>query len=607
MDNLTELIDRTEQAVRSLSKSYVKALVQPLYPIVIRLCIAPAEQDSVIGILRSGLHKYWSDLADSAAICTTSAAKDGQLPDADRQLSTEIRTLLQTKQKFRNLAVILYFEIVQTGQFASLEAFQAYYEQYLAYQYDDNHTVSRMMFVIHDAPVDDPDQRRIAAEILQYVRTVCAKTHHVVVLSSQLGGGAEIAPEDPARYAAAASLIALTDIDAAPNFYSKLFDIEHPSVLTLGRVYHEKPFRLIAVFTVHALIQNISSHFSDANADAVSADDLKKAFCPQTRFALLEQYYEAAKEVLPQEDCMRYLPYQDTDNNYLDAIGDFWEAFFQENFVRRLQEKADEQYELIRSCFLDQLMQTFTHQQLAFLNRRPDVMERFWSSLKTGTLRLGQPDYQKAVAAVKSFYVDYVTEKLEQDMQKILESANTVSILLEQFRTRMHDIVFSASANEPMSESVSRYYDVSAVRPYVTEHWNQIRLDFSLLQNQECEVRESLLNLLQKYADEIIRSGDIYRASFEDELQERMNNDGLNDQIVTQSSRAVTTVTDYLMGTGMRQIFLPDMNPEELLEIYLIPQQAKYLDIVKQRLQETDAVQTVPSDQYMERIALFRV
>ncbi|MBR4199702.1 MAG: hypothetical protein IKQ91_00300, partial [Oscillospiraceae bacterium] len=59
--------------------------------------------------------------------------------------------------------------------------------------------------------------------------------------------------------------------------------------------------------------------------------------------------------------------------------------------------------------------------------------------------------------------------------------------------------------------------------------------------------------------------------------------------------------------TGLRQIYLPEMMPEELLEIYLIPEEAKYLSIVRQRLQETDAVRTILANEYMERIALLRV
>lgn len=606
MGSLTDLIAQTEESVRSLSKSYVKALIQPLYPVVIRLCAAPQEHERITGFLRSGMHKYWSDLAEHAAIQTVTGGISKDPAHSEQLLSRDIRSMLQSRQCFKNLAIILYFDIVQTGQFASLEAFQAYYQQYLAYQYDENHSISRMMFLIHDRPVDDPDQRKVAAEILNWVETECVRSKSVVVLSSQMYGGAEIASDDPSRYEAIATMISLTDIDSKPNFYAKLFEVERPSLFTLGRVYHEKPFHLIAVFTVNALIQNIMAHFSEANAVSVSADDLQKTFCPQTRFDLLEQYYDAAKAVLPGEDCMRYLPYQDTEGTLPENIRSFWQAFFEANFVSRITKKADEQYEMLRERFLDQLMQTFTHQQLAYLNHHPDVMDSFWGGLKTEQITLTDVDYRKAVAAVRSVYVDHVIRRLRADIHRILESANIVSNLLEQFESRMHDIVFAASANEQMAESVSRFYDATVVRPYVDQHWNQIRLDFSLVQNQTGETKTLLLELLEKYAQEIIRSNEIYRTSFENELQQRMTNDGLNDQLMMQSSRAVTTVTDYLMGSAMRQIYLPKMSVEEILEIYLIPEEAKYLHIVRQRLQETDAVQTISVDQYMERIALLR-
>ena len=383
MSSLNELIERTEQMVRNRSKSFVKALFQPQYPAVIRLCAAPDAQDKITDLLRSGMHRYWSDLADSVGILPVGGTDCTDSTAAAAELSVEIRKLLRTKQIFRNLAVILYFDIVQTGQFASLEAFEAYYQQYLDYQYDENHSISRMMFVIHDAPVEDPDQRKTAGEILKFLRAAGTKAQNVVVLSSQLSGGAEIEADDPARYAAIATLISLTDIESKPNFYAKLFSVERPAVMTVGRVYHEKPFRLIAIYTVNALISNIAAHFSDANAVSVTTDDLKKTFCPQTRFELIEQYYDAAKKELPHEDCMQYLPYQDTSKTYPAGINAFWQAFFEENFVSRMQEKADEQYELLRSQFVDRLMQTFTHQQLAYLNQHPDVTDPFWSGMQT--------------------------------------------------------------------------------------------------------------------------------------------------------------------------------------------------------------------------------
>lgn len=606
MENLTELIAQTEQRIRGLSKSYVKAVLQPLYPVVIRLCAPEDAQEDIIRRLRSGLHKYWSDLADDVAIHGVTAGIAAEAADFDSRLNTDVRSLLQSRQRFQNMAIILYFDIVQTAAFDSLEQFQQYYQRYLAYEYDENHSINRMMFVIHDRPVNDPDRRKTAKEILEYLKTECAPKQSVTVLSSQLYGGAELAPEDDSRYEAIATLISLTDIESQPNFFAKLFHVGNPAILTLGRVYHEKPFRLIAVFTVDALIRHIVSKFSGANAEAVSGDDLKRVFCPQTRFDLLEPYYDAAKSVLPKEDCLHWLPFRDTDGTPPDDLAQIWQIFFEENFVSRMQEKADEQYEQIRAQFLNQLMQQFTHQQLAYLNHHPDIMESFWDSMRSGTVTLSAPDYRKAAAAVRSLYIDRVVSRLKTDIHRILESANTMSIALEQLESRMHDIVFSASANDRMAESVKRYYDSAVVRPYIEQHWNQIRMDFSLVQSNAGDTRAQLLAILEKYVNEIIRSESSFRASFEDELQQRMTNDGLNDQLTVQSSRAVTTVTDYIMGTGLRQVYLPDLMPEELLEVYLIPAEAKYLDIVRRRLQETDAIQTITANEYMERIALLR-
>ncbi|MBR4200607.1 MAG: hypothetical protein IKQ91_04960, partial [Oscillospiraceae bacterium] len=452
MENLTELIAQTEQQIRGLSKSYVKAVFQPLYPVVIRICAAAEQQEERISRLRSGLHKYWSDLADDVAIhgVTADIARDSA--DFDSRLNTDVRSLLQSRQRFRNMAIILYFDIVQTDAFDSVEAFRQYYERYLAYQYDENHSVNRMMFVIHDRPVNDPERRKTAAEILDYLKTECVQSHSVTVLSSQLHGGAELSPEDDSRYEAIATLLSLTDIESQPNFFSKLFHVESPAILTLGRVYHEKPVHLIAVFTVDALIRHILSRFSGANAEAVTGDDLKRVFCPQTRFDLLEPYYEAAKAVLPHEDCMQYLPYADTDGRRPDDLPQIWQTFFAENFVTRMQEKADEQYEQIRTQFLGKLMQQFTHQQLSYLNHHPDITESFWDSMRSGAVTLSEPDYRKAAAAVRSLYIDRVVSRLRDDIHKILEAANAMSIALEQMENRMHDIVFTASANDRMAE-----------------------------------------------------------------------------------------------------------------------------------------------------------
>ena len=603
MEHITELIAQTELTVRNLSKSYVKAIFQPLYPVVIRLCAPAAEQERIGSLLRAGLHKYWSDLADDVEIIAAENSTDSA-EAAALSISTAVRSLLQSKQRFKNLAIILYFDIVQTGQFSSLEEFQAYYQAYRSYQYDENHSVSRMLFLIHDRPVNDPDARRVAGEILRWTEEICAQEQSVVVLSSQLSGGAELASDDDSRYEAAATLIALTDIDTKPNFYAKLFSVEQPRLLTLGRVYHEKPFHLIAVYTVDALIRNIVVRFASADASEVTAEDLRKVFCPQTRFEIADRYYDLAKSVLPDERCMQFLPYQDTKGTRPEQFGAFWQAFFEENFAARIRQKADEQYGQIKTAFLDQLMQHFTHQQLGYLSAHPDVTETFWGSLNTAQMKLTDADYQKACAAVRSIYTDRLVGRLRADMHRILESANSISILLEQLQSRMHDIVFSASANDRMAESVSKYYDAVVVRPYVEQKWTQIRLDFSLVQNQGGEIKPQILALLDKYAKDIIRSDAVYRASFENELQMRMANYGLNDTMVVQNSRAVTTVTDYLMGSGMRQVFLPNMNIEEIMEIYLIPEEAKYLHIVQTRLQETDAIQTIPADQYMERIAL---
>lgn len=580
MEKLIKLTSDTEELINNQALHFGQAVFSPLYPATIQIHAKPETTKLIQQTIKDELYRY---LGETSKNIDTHSMDDNDFNSAEKysdKMIPYINNMLMTHDIFKDMTNILFFDIIQTSCFDSLEKFTNHFNICSEYRYDSNHPVNKMLFLIAD------DRPTITKEIFNYLHENNNSNYaSIVILSDQLKNGGIISENDPLRFKAIASLISLTNKQSDPTFYRRLFDRQN-NIFTMGYIYQNKPVSIIAKYTISSLINCIMEKFNNMGADPITTEDLRKVYCPNYNFVIIYKYFDKSKYV--SNECMKYFPSSDTPN-VQDIRNEMWKLFFEKNFRVKAIQDAKDVYGQIKDEFLKILLQNFTYQQLS-QTENIKILETFWSTTKGNESEPGF-SYEKAMEQAKIIYTNYIIEKLSKDINDIFETARKMQNQLMEVNYNMQKIINTIHSH-PMANSIEAFYKSQVVSNYVDSNWLEILNDFNTADDDI-----AIINILEKHTNEIIHSNNIYSASFEKELQARLDFAG---------AAAPDILASHILDTNNRTIFMTFMKVgDEKQEICVVPVNSGIASQLAGGINGTTTILEVPADQYIERIALF--
>lgn len=181
MEKLIKLTSDTEELINNQALHFGQAVFSPLYPATIQIHAKPETTKLIQQTIKDELYRY---LGETSKNIDTHSMDDNDFNSAEKysdKMIPYINNMLMTHDIFKDMTNILFFDIIQTSCFDSLEKFTNHFNICSEYRYDSNHPVNKMLFLIAD------DRPTITKEIFNYLHENNNSNYaSIVILSDQL-------------------------------------------------------------------------------------------------------------------------------------------------------------------------------------------------------------------------------------------------------------------------------------------------------------------------------------------------------------------------------------------------------------------------------------
>lgn len=496
--------------------------------------------------------------------------KDGSVTELQEDvLQEKMDEMFALEQSFRTMNGMLLCQILDTADYATMEAFEKGYrapdklKEQLGMSF-----CSIMKIVMLD---ESGKGRALAKEIKETLRTWFINedeaTQATIILSNRLKNGVLLAGERiRENYALAGNLIVLANGSNgvfAPKM-AQMFPIRQPHFVTASYSCIRKPNKKICEILINTVLSWLESRFNEGELLSTDIISQRLNITAGVMKAIEECFQQNVAEVLPGREALEYLPRNSADLESIGArifaefdritMGSF-ALFYKDTFHSVCNSKA--MRNLFRERFAEEVRRQITPREAA-RSFTAQTVEQVLGQLRYDAPSDRKPAYQYMIEKVKADFCEQVIPICDEVMQSYgAESKNHIQQITEVVQEFQHNYMLG------VDETLKSYY-----QNLVTEKLES-GLGDPLLRvfNQTGLTKAKMLEAVYDTISLLFTSNPIFGMPLEDELTARMGGNGKQVQTIIQE--------ELTNGLGERVRLQTSIVPEISFETILVNQKSE--------------------------------
>lgn len=553
-----------------------------------------------------GLHKYWGNRTDFIPQLIYS---NGKYYDCNLSGNTsnevDIYEVIENIRSYKEnvfedkKSIKLYFYL-DTFNIQELDSFTDLFDCVEVFNSIKQVKFLTMLFYIEDASIK-PQKVALREKCAELITNKDNKDKYnsLVWLGTNLYGGDVLKDEREAEnYLLSSSMIFLSnnnDEEGVSYRGSALFSRYTDSIgYTVSYVNLSKPIKAIVANTYVSILRFLMNEMFQVDKKLTLDKNkiLSSLGIGQNEDnSLLNEIYERIITNIPRISDLSSLPNIANQsisiskrdgvdfsciNEYLDRITlNCWNAFYNYNYIRVIKELLEGDYNdsNLRQTITQELLNSFNYIELSQLveSKAIEAIEEFTPTNFT----------TKSVNSLNELDT-FIKRQIKNDIFNSLKNTykeliREVDALAEHYIESLELLAFNVHEqakikNDDLSGNISSYYE-NIVRTYMSSSENMLRIskEFGIYRNDINEVYVQLSSLFSM----IIESNPIYKASFEEELNARLNavNAGQANKLIAKALQNPTKIKDNIRINS-------SFEPYELNTYYLINGNSDYVNIL---------------------------
>ncbi len=341
-----------------------------------------------------------------------------------------------------------------------------------------------------------------------------------------------------------ADLVVLAD-GADPYVSSTVI---HSGIKTVGYATVQKPSEDIAKASVFSLLKQMSElrNMKKIASEHLEAEEIaglaeRLGIQKDGKFFMIDPYIDAAEKEFPTSEVLNAFPRRSCEDLDLEELTaeevdeqtfGAWSSYIQ-TIVSKIESEIVSGFQRendFQETFLNYLLETFSRAELIWLSANTEEIESYLQKDYTKHNRQKVIDSLKEEVAVKVSQNEAVREA-------ILDVIRTAGENAREFMNMWNELV-TTETMMLKQQDIAPFYE-QKVQNYIDLNGERIAKEFQKI----CSGKE-LMDFLKKEISGLIKGDKIFKASFEDELIQRL---GQKDP-----ATALRTISDQLTGSNVK-------------------------------------------------------
>lgn len=341
-----------------------------------------------------------------------------------------------------------------------------------------------------------------------------------------------------------ADLVVLAD-GADPYVSSTVI---HSGIKTVGYATVQKPSEDIAKASVFSLLKQMSElrNMKKIASEHLETEEIaglaeRLGIQKDGKFFMIDPYIDAAEKEFPTSEVLNAFPRRSCEDLDLEELTaeevdeqtfGAWSSYIQ-TIVSKIESEIVSGFQRendFQETFLNYLLETFSRAELIWLSANTEEIESYLQKDYTKHNRQKVIDSLKEEVAVKVSQNEAVREA-------ILDVIRTAGENAREFMNMWNELV-TTETMMLKQQDIAPFYE-QKVQNYIDLNGERIAKEFQKI----CSGKE-LMDFLKKEISGLIKGDKIFKASFEDELIQRL---GQKDP-----ATALRTISDQLTGSNVK-------------------------------------------------------